>query len=229
MNEVIVESIDGFLAVSEFARDLARIHLPRLADLPTEVIPNPVIMPDPDLTSRDYEDDVVLYASGPSVGKGPHIALDATRKLLDEGSHFTLIMLGTQADTWIRNSVKRLNLEKQVKLLPIVSKKQVSTLMANSAVVMMPSLFPETFGRIPVEANLLGTPAVVSNRGALPRSVVDKVTGLVAEPSVDEFAKSVDDALRGNWNQELITRIAKERFDPERIADNFVRFLETFI
>jgi glycosyltransferase involved in cell wall biosynthesis len=231
MNTSVVESIDGFHALSEFARDLARTHVPHLADLPIEVIPNPVIMPNPELASSGYEngDEAVLYASGAGIIKGPHIALYATRKLLDEGSHFTLVMLKTQTDNWIRTLVKRLHLENQVKLLPAVSKSQVSTLMARSKLVIMPSLYPETFGRIPVEANLLGVPAVVSTRGALPSVVVDKVTGLVTEPSVDAFAMSIHDALNGTWNRELITRITKERFNPERIIDDFIHFLNTFI
>jgi hypothetical protein len=58
---------------------------------------------------------------------------------------------------------------------------------------------------------------------------VDRATGIVTEPTVDAFAKSVDEALRVDWDRELIARTAKERFNPERICDDLVRFLETFI
>jgi glycosyltransferase involved in cell wall biosynthesis len=131
-------------------------------------------------------------------------------------------------DAWIRNLVKKLRMENNVKLLPTLDRKRVSTLMANSSVVLMPSLYPETFGRIPVEANLLGTPAIVSNRGALPNAVINEVTGLVTEPIVGEVAKAVADALTRHWNRQLISRTAKKRFDPKRIVDDFVNFLETF-
>ncbi|MGA2785289.1 MAG: glycosyltransferase family 4 protein [Candidatus Bathyarchaeia archaeon] len=232
MNEVVVESIDGFLAVSQFTKDLVRTHLPGL-NAPIEVIPNPVTMPEPNIAAEDYHNGdhkLILYPSGSGISKGPHIALYAIRKLLDEGSKdLTLTMLKTQGDLWIRNLVKRLRLENQVRLLPTLPRTQVSTLMANSSVVLVPSLAPETFGRIPVEANLLGTPAVVSNRGALPNQIVDRATGIVTEPTVDAFAKSVDEALRVDWDRELIARTAKERFNPERICDDLVRFLETFI
>jgi glycosyltransferase involved in cell wall biosynthesis len=233
MSEIVVQSIDGFLAVSEFTREFMRTHLPQLKDVPIEVVPNPVMIPEPSITPKNPEDSFgrkVLYASGSSIDKGPHIALYATRKLLDEGpNEFTLTMLGVEGNAWIRGLVRRLHVEKHVRLLSRLPRTQACALMADSAVVLVPSVSPESFGRIPIEANLLGTPVVVSNRGALPNTIVDKVTGLVTEPSVDTFAKSMDDALRADWNRELIMRTTKRRFDPERIADDFVHFLEKFI
>lgn len=235
MNEHIVESIDGFVAVSRHTRDLMRTHLPQLNDVPVEVVPNAVIVPEPNFT-RDCpgnRDITILYASGPAVLKGPHIAMYAVRKLLDEGSRdFTLTMLGARWEHvgWIKGLVKRLKIDGHVRLLGrLPSRAQVSAFMATSTVVLMPSVAPEPFGRIPVEANLLGTPAVVSNRGGLPDTVVDQVTGLVTEPAVEAVAKALGEALRADWNRESISRIAKKRFDPERTIDKFVRFLETYV
>jgi glycosyltransferase involved in cell wall biosynthesis len=233
MNEGIVRSIDGFVAVSSYTRDLLRIHLPQLNHVPVEVIPNPVIVPEPAFAPKSYQDSrerTILYASGSEIGKGPHIALYALRNLLDEYSkELTLTMLDTEGNVWIKNIVKRLGIERQVKLQRRLPRAQVSTLMAHSTIVLSPSLWNEAFGRVPVEANLLGTPAIVSNRGALPDAIVDKVSGLVTEPSVEAVAQSMDEALKTNWNRELIARTARERFDPERTADKFVGFLERFI
>jgi glycosyltransferase involved in cell wall biosynthesis len=234
MNERIVESIDGFVAVSRHTRDLMRTHLPQLNDVPVEAVPNAVMVPDPSSARKNYQgnrDITILYASGSNILKGPHIALYATRKLLDEGSKdFTLAMLGVEQTAWIRSLVKRLKIEGHVRLLArLPSRAQVLALMASSTAVLMPSLHPEAFGRIPVEANLLGTPAIVSNRGALPDTITDQVTGLVTEPTAEAVAKAMDEALGADWNRELISRIAKERFDPERTVDRFVHFLEKFV
>jgi glycosyltransferase involved in cell wall biosynthesis len=234
MNERIVESIDGFVAVSRYTRDLMRTHLPQLSDVPVEVVPNAVMVPEPNFTGKDYQsnhDITILYASGSSILKGPHIALYAVRKLLDEGSKdFTLTILGCEHVAWMKSLVKRLKIEEHVRLLGrLPSRAQVSAFMASSTAVLMPSLYPEPFGRIPVEANLLGTPAIVSNRGALPDTIVNRVTGLVAEPAVEAVAKALGEAIGAEWNRESISRIAKERFDPERTVAKFVRFLETFV
>jgi len=232
INERVIESIDGFVSVSRYTRDLIRIHLPQLNDVPVEVVPNAVMVPDPSLVRKNYQgnrDITILYASGSPILKGPHIALYATKKLLDEGSKdFTLAMLGVEQTAWIRSLVKRLKIEGHVKLLARLPSRPLA-FMANSTAVLMPSLHPESFGRVPVEANLLGTPAIVSNRGALPDTIVEQVTGLVTEPTVEAVAKALDEALGADWNRELISRIAKERFDPERTMDRFVHFLEKFI
>jgi glycosyltransferase involved in cell wall biosynthesis len=139
-------------------------------------------------------------------------------------------MLGVQETTWIRSLVKRLKIEGHVRLLArLPLRAQVLAFIASSTAVLMPSLYPEPFGRIPVEANLLGTPAIVSNRGALPDTIVDQVTGLVTEPSVEAVAKALGEALSVDWNRESISRITKERFNPERTIDRLLHFLEKFV
>jgi glycosyltransferase involved in cell wall biosynthesis len=236
MGERIVESVDGFVAVSRYTRDLMRTHLPQLNGIPIEAIPNPVMVPEPDCTWKDRQSDHeigILYASGPSILKGAHLALYAVRNLVDEGSKdFMLTMSGArwEHDDWIKTLVKRLKIEGHVRLLGRVpSRAQLSAFMVKSTVVLMPSVLPEPFGRIPVEANLLGTPAVVSNRGGLPDTIVDQVTGLVTEPTVEAVAGALGQALRADWDRESISRIARERFDPERTVEKFMHFLETFI
>jgi glycosyltransferase involved in cell wall biosynthesis len=42
-------------------------------------------------------------------------------------------------------------------------------------------------------------------------------------------AKALDESLERNWNREMIARIAKERYNPERTIDILVNFLESFV
>jgi glycosyltransferase involved in cell wall biosynthesis len=234
MKEFHLESIDGFVAVSRFTRDLMRAHMPQLYHVPVEVVPNPVMVPQPSASPRNYPDScdrTILYASGSNISKGPHIALCAARKLVDQGFiEFTLTMLGVERNAWIKGIAGRLRIEEHVRLLPrLPSRTEVAALMASSKALLLPSLWPEPFASVPIEANLLGTPAIVSNRGGNPDTIVDKFTGLVAEPSVDAVANSLNDALTRDWNRELIARTAKERFDRESIFDHFIGFLKTFV
>jgi len=53
------------------------------------------------------------------------------------------------------------------------------------------SIVPEAFGRVPIEANRLGTPAVVSNRGGLPETITPSKSGLVADPYAESLAKAL--------------------------------------
>jgi len=230
MRERVVQSMDGFVAVSEFARNLLLIHLPELRNIPFDVVPNPVMVPEIAAENEDRKDDLdIVYASGGTLTKGPHICLYAGRRLIDEGvREFKLTMLGVKGNRWIEKYVRELGLQKHVELFPRVEREEGCRFMARSSLVLMPSLAPEAFGRIPVEANKLGTPAIVSDRGALPDAIVDRITGFVAEPSEEVFAQAVARALTERWDRELIVRTARTRFDPERIVNDFIRFLHRF-
>lgn len=225
------EAIDAFIAVSDWVKDLVRTHSSELENVPIHVVHNPVITQGK-ADMKNQRDDVrrILYASGKWPMKGPHIAICAARKLLDMGHReFVLTMLGVKGIAWIDGLVRRLGMDHRIELLPKVDRNETRRLMARSSAILMPSLWGEPFGRVPVEANLLGKPAIVSNRGALPDLVADKITGLVAEPSPQAFGESIAEGLTRDWNRELILRIAKERFDLEHIVNEYTRFLDSFV
>jgi glycosyltransferase involved in cell wall biosynthesis len=139
-----------------------------------------------------------------------------------------LIMLGSRGNTWIEKTVRKLRIQENVKLLPKLKREEVYILMANCKLVLMPSISPEAFGRVPAEANLLGTPAIVSNRGALPEIIVNGVTGFVTEPSIEAFTRAVNDALSTEWDRQQIISTAEARFNPQRIAEVFLHLFKKF-
>lgn len=51
--------------------------------------------------------------------------------------------------------------------------------LAKARAVVVPSLWPEPFGRVVIEAAAYGTPAIVGNTGGLPELVADGVTGFI--------------------------------------------------
>jgi glycosyltransferase involved in cell wall biosynthesis len=59
--------------------------------------------------------------------------------------------------------------EPNIHYLP--STPQIGDVYAQTAVLLVPTLVDETFGRVVVEANLNGIPVLASDRGALPRTV----------------------------------------------------------
>lgn len=230
MSTDVLENIDGFAAVSKSVKELTLIHLPQLRGAPFEVVDNPFIVPALETHKENRKDGpAMLYASGANIVKGPHIALSAAKQLLDQGfKDLTLTMPRVKGNPWIENLVRKLDMERHVRLLPMLKLEEVYALMSRSNLVLMPSLWPEAFGRIPVEANQLGTPAIVSDRGALPEVVVDHVTGLVGEPSVESFAGMMAEALGMEWKRELIIRTARTRFNPKHVVKDFIRFLSRF-
>ena len=73
----------------------------------------------------------------------------------------------------------------------LIRKEQVAHLFFNAACVLVPSLWYETFGRTIIEAYAVGTPAIVSNLGAMAELVDHEQSGFHVEPGnpVDLAAK----------------------------------------
>ena len=88
---------------------------------------------------------------------------------------------------------------------------------------------PESFGRIPIEANRLGVPAIVTNRGALPEIIEDSVTGLISNVDGESLADTIAKAISQNWDRGKIINYTHARFNPSSIAEAFLKFLEHFV
>jgi glycosyltransferase involved in cell wall biosynthesis len=65
-----------------------------------------------------------------------------------------------------------------------------------STVVVCPSLVPEGFGRVPIEAQAMGRPVIATDHGGARETIVRDETGwLVGPGSVTELARALDDAM----------------------------------
>ncbi len=87
-----------------------------------------------------------------------------------------------------------------VELLGLRSPPELAQLYRGARAVVVPSLFPETFGYVAVEAMSVGTPAIVSSIGALPE-LIDASGGGIVFGSQRELVEAMrrlgeDDDLR---------------------------------
>jgi glycosyltransferase involved in cell wall biosynthesis len=102
--------------------------------------------------------------------------------------------------------------------------------MFGAKAVVMPSIWPEPFGRIPVEANRLGVPAVVSSAGGLPEIIVDGVTGYIFKAGdVDDLAEKIMRILEKDFDREEIIKHSYEKINPQREVEKLVNFFESVI
>lgn len=79
-----------------------------------------------------------------------------------------LILEGGRSDSKLRRFAQRLS---NITLLPWT--ENMAQLYKRSRVCLMPSLWEEPFGRVPVEAAMCGVPTIASRRGGLVESVGD--------------------------------------------------------
>ena len=97
-------------------------------------------------------------------------------------------------------------------------------------VLAVPSLYPEPFGRVSVEAQAAAVPVVCSLAGGLPETFVADSTGIAVEPGdAGSLANAIlaliaDPQRRGRMGA-AGREWARERFSLERIAVDFERVL----
>ncbi|MEM1510772.1 MAG: glycosyltransferase family 4 protein [Thermofilaceae archaeon] len=225
----VVDSIDGFIAVSNFVKRVHEALIP-VEGKPIKVVYNPVTYPLKYVKSAEpkekLEENLIVYASGSNPVKGPHLALQALKLLLNEGVNAKLIMFGCRG-SWVEEYARKLGVERSVIFAGRESFARLYETTSSASVVVMPSIWPEPFGRIPVEANRIGVMAVVTNVGGLPEAVVDGETGLLAEVHSVDLAKKIRLSLELGRSRKQIRETSLSVINPTKSLHTLLRFFET--
>jgi glycosyltransferase involved in cell wall biosynthesis len=226
----VLRHISAYIFVSNKHRYLYVKHLPEILTKPNTTIYNIVTSPIKYVKVNIEEpySDYLLYASGPNYTKGPHLLLKAWSKVSKEFRDLKLLMIRCKG-TRIEELVMRTGLSNII-LLDKLSPERLYHLMYKARAVVMPSLWPETFGRIPVEANRLGVPAIVSSAGGLPETIVDGITGYIFKAGdVNDLVKKIMWVLEKNFDRGEIIKFSYERINPLREVEKLVKFFESVI
>lgn len=99
-----------------------------------------------------------------------------------------------------------------VEPLGLVDHGEALRLVADSAVIVVPSLWPEPFGRGVIEAAARSRPSLVSAVGGVGDLVDDGETGWVAEPDVSSWAQALRRAADPDERRRL-GEAARDRFE----------------
>ncbi len=98
---------------------------------------------------------------------------------------------------------------------------QLADELANASTVVVPSLWPEPFGIVGIEAFAAGRPVVGSSTGGIPEWLQDGVTGVCVPPGDElKLARALDDLLGDPEKQRTMGLAGREmvaaRFSEER-------------
>ncbi|HEX9780909.1 MAG TPA: glycosyltransferase family 9 protein [bacterium] len=127
--------------------------------------------------------------------KGHEIALRATARLIRQGLPVKLCIAGDTPDHPRRRALvalaHTLKIDDSVEWLGL--RHDVPALLASMDVVIVPAVYPESFGRAVVEAQAVGRAVVASRIGAFDELIRDGETGLLVPPGDDEaLARGVE-------------------------------------
>jgi len=200
--------------VGVFLRELG-VPAGRIFVRPNTVLP----VPAPGTAADD-----VVFAGRFEPEKGVLEAMEAFRRSRRPGDRMTVIGGGSLRATVAARSGAG------IEVCPPSPHQAVLARLARARMTIVPSLWPEPFGRVAVESLAQGTPVVVAARGGLSEIPEHGVSGLITEPtSVAGLTAAVDEMLHEPyWAADGRDR-ARERFEahfsPSIVAK---RFDETF-
>jgi glycosyltransferase involved in cell wall biosynthesis len=136
--------------------------------------------------------------------KGGHVLLDAlplVQAALGRSAHVTFVGDGPARAAWeIRaNEVSRAAPGISVEFVGWLQEDDLTRRLSAADVVVMPSLWPEPFGLVGLEANRLGIPVVAFATGGIPQWLRDGVNGCLAPgepPRADGLAAALVRCVR---------------------------------
>jgi glycosyltransferase involved in cell wall biosynthesis len=135
-------------------------------------------------------------AARPAMWKG-YLSLIKALSKVDQNYQCVLIGAGDGSRKFQNILIKQIvksNLETKVKLVKSSRDIQASLILGD--IIIMPSVTPEPFGRIILEAQALGKIPIAFDHGGASETIIDGKNGFLAKPvDVDSLSKKISLAL----------------------------------
>lgn len=137
------------------------------------------------------KEQTILFVGRLFYAKGLHRLLRAMTILPDS---VRLFVAGNGPDRLKNGTLTReLRLSHRVKFFGWVNHKDLTNFYARSSVVVIPSLWPEIFGNVGIEAMAYGKPVVAYDVGGIRDWLINGKTGYLAKPSsIEDLAAKID-------------------------------------
>lgn len=163
----------------------------------------------------------VLYVGRLTARKGPHVAADAARRL-----GIPLKVAGQGARSWSRTLVvceDGTELRGDVEYLGVLGPKERAEVMGGALAILTPTQYFEPLGGVSIEAQLCGSPAIVSNWGGLPANVVEGETGFACD-LLRDYVSAVERAA--SLDRRHIREHALATWSTEALAPRWLAYLD---
>lgn len=218
--------IDRIIAPSDYFAEVVRCDAGRV---PVRVLANGVEeLPGAD--GREPADvNLVLYVGRLVSVKGVHVLIAAVRQLHERGVKVRLGIVGDGPEReGLERSAAGLVEAGVARFHGWQSPQSVRESMSRAAVVAIPSLWPENFPTVALEALQLGRPLVASRIGGLPELVGDD-NGVLVEPGDgDELARALESVLGDEARQARLGRASRARAGRYGVAQFLDRIIDCY-
>lgn len=170
--------------------------------------------------SLDQRACSILFVGFLDFKKGLQVLIKAMPQVCAKLKKARLIVVGDGPQkTYFETLVRDLCIEAQTQFLGQISNDHLGGLYNSCSVVIVPSIWPEPFGRVVAEALSFGRPVIASDIGGMSELIDEKVGVLVPPGDLRALADAIVSVLTNEKAFEFES--ARERFAPEKIARQY--------
>jgi len=202
------------IAISEYVQKVLLQHGHQ-----SEVIPNALDTKVFKSTQKQSGKVNVLYLGSLIRSKGPQVLLQALRGL---DCHCDLYGEGVLKDE-LQQLIRKHNLDATIH--HPVPYDQIPSIYSNAHIVVFPSIWPEPFGRIAIEAMAAGKPVIGSSIGGIKETIEQGVGILVQPGSVPQLHKALQQLISKPDRRKslgLEGKTAAEAYQQEGVLDRLM-------
>lgn len=232
-NKTIVKAlhdIDCVIAVSQYIKtELVQRGIESEKIVPIYNLP-PTFKDAEAQASEKIDSTVHLFAPGFLASfKGFSVLIKAMKKVTESNTNVDLTIAGDGPEKKaLEKLTAKLMLNSYVKFVGKIPFGRLSQFYSSSDIVIFPSIYPEPFGRVALEAMFFGKPVVASRVGGIPEVVDDKETGLLVSPdNPEELAESIITLVRDPQLRVFMGKKGKSavqtKFDAGKIIDQHLQ------
>lgn len=184
--------------------------------------------------STDQNFNKILYIGRLTEWKGVHVLIDALKIIKRKGYNFQLSIVGDIYPgnegylEFLKSKVEQFGLTESVSFLGFIS--DTSSVYLEHDIIAVPSIEPEPFGRIAVEAMMFKKLPIVANHGGLKDIVQHQENGLKFMPgSAKDLASKIMNVLEGDIDYKSMTESGRKTYLKQYHPDVFGTKLKTII
>lgn len=222
--------IDGFIYVSNFARDIQEKYMPAVKTIPnitlynfsTSIIDVPKVMP---------TDKYFLFFGRLSYEKGVKTLLETFKKI----PTCRLKIVGTgPKEEGLKEYVKVFNMH-NVEFIGYKQGKDLANLVANAYFVIVPSEWYENNPMAIIESYSVGTPVIGARIGGIPEIIIENETGFQFMSGNSEELKDKVQLADGLFPDEYLRlsegtlKFARENLSLKSYYPQLIEFYKRFI
>ncbi|MDD2823541.1 MAG: glycosyltransferase family 4 protein [Candidatus Daviesbacteria bacterium] len=159
--------------------------------------------------------------------KGPQVLLEVAKKITTKypQAHFVFAGGGELFNKLSADA------DKHIQFTGPLSSKEVAKLLSQTDIFVHPSIHPEGFPNVILEAGSCGCAVIATDQGGTKEIIINNKTGLLVEPTVDSLLIAIeklilDQTLKSKLAKALQVKIRQD-FDWKKIAQQFQQLIKT--